>query len=104
MAHCLRHIIRDEKNDAIVHILLRIIDRFFEKALDQYYSQLSEAGQLDQKKDQTRKYKWKDKQKSIKFCLLKRMAEYEKNTNGIQPCCCDFWIQKKIQANKKVVR
>ena len=50
MAHCLRHIIRDEKNDAIVHILLRIIDRFFEKALDQYYSQLSEAGQLDQKK------------------------------------------------------
>ena len=32
------------------------------------------------KKDQTRKYKWKDKQKSIKFCLLKRMAEYEKNT------------------------
>ena len=50
MAQCLRHIIRDEKNDAIVHILLRIIDRFFEKALDQYYSQLSEAGQLDQKK------------------------------------------------------
>ena len=104
MAHCLRHIIRDEKNDAIVHILLRIIDRFFEKALDQYYSQLSEAGQLDQKKDQTRKYKWKDKQKSIKFCLLKRMAEYEKKyTNGILPCCCDFWIQKN-QANKKVVR
>ena len=32
------------------------------------------------------------------------MAEYEKNTNGILPCCCDFWIQKKIQANKKVVR
>ena len=50
MAHCLRHIIRDEKNDAIVHILLRIIDRFFEKALDQYYSQLSEAGQLHYQK------------------------------------------------------
>ena len=31
--------------DAIVHTG-RIIDRFFEKALDQYYSQLSEAGQL----------------------------------------------------------
>ena len=31
------------------------------------------------------------------------MAEYEKNTNGILPCCCDFWIQKN-QANKKVVR
>ena len=101
MAHCLRHIIRDEKNDAIVHILLRIIDRFFEKALDQYYSQLSEAGQLDQKKDQTRKYKWKDKQKSIKFCLLKRMAEYEKK-NTILPCCCDFWIQKKIKQIKKL--
>ena len=28
------------------------------------------------------------------------MAEYEKKI----PCCCDFWIQKKIQANKKVVR
>ena len=29
----------------------------------------------------------------------------EKKTNGIlMPCCCDFWIQKKIQANKKVVR
>ena len=55
-------------NDAIVHTG-RIIDRFFEKALDQYYSQLSEAGQLDQKKDQTRKYKWKDKQKSIKSCF-----------------------------------
>ena len=32
-------------NDAIVHTG-RIIDRFFEKALDQYYSQLSKAGQL----------------------------------------------------------
>ena len=28
------------------------------------------------------------------------MAEYEKKI----PCCCDFWIQNKIQANKKVVR
>ena len=42
-------------NDAIVHTG-RIIDRFFEKALDQYYSQLSEAGRqlyTIPKKDQT---------------------------------------------------
>ena len=102
MAHCLRHIIRDEKNDAIVHILLRIIDRFFEKALDQYYSQLSEAVQLDQKKDQTRKYKWKDKQKSIKFCLLKRMAEYEKNTPMVYCRVVVTFGYKKIKQIKKL--
>ena len=30
------------------------------------------------------------------------MAEYEKNTNGILPCCCDFWIQKKFKEIKKL--
>ena len=52
------------------------------------------------KKDQTRKYKWKDKQKSIKFCLLKRMAEYEKKI----PYCRVVVTFGYKKANKKVVR
>ena len=54
------------------------------------------------KKDQTRKYKWKDKQKSIKFCLLKRMAEYEKKIPMVYWRVVVTFGYKKIKQIKKL--